>query len=465
MQFNSNLCIFFFLPVVLLVHGLLKNNKQRNVWLLLASCVFFCWASAESFLFVLLYGLFNYGMVRILAAKPQQKWLLAVAVIADVAVLFVFKYLNFSLSIAGRLLGASFPVVQLFQPMGISFLTFTMIAYVADVYKGIAPVLHNPVDFFLYLTFFAKAGQGPIIRYSDMGDALTDRVCTREDFFAGLRRFIRGFGKKVLIADILGNTVDIIFGALTGGISPATAWLGIFFYTFQIYYDFAGYTDMAIGLGQMLGFRLPENFDNPYFSKSVSEFWNRWHMTLGRWFKDYIYIPLGGNRKGKLRQIFNLAVVWMVTGIWHGASVHFILWGMYYGALIILEKQIMDKRWYRAIPDSVKWAVTFLLTLIGWTIFRAATMTELLLYLKAMFGIAGFPMFVYDLSYLIDARGLLALAAAVLLALPRPKALDGLTQRSDKAYLVSTLGLILLFAVSVVFMVNSTYNSFIYFQF
>lgn len=465
MQFNSNLFIFFFLPVLLLVHGVLKTNKQRNVWLLLASCLFFCWASVESFLFLLIYGTFNYAMARALAAKPNQKLLLALAVIADVAVLFVFKYLNFTFGIAGRLLGIRLPVVQLFQPMGISFLTFTMIAYVVDVYKGKAPMLTNPIDFFLYLTFFVKAGQGPIIRHGDMIPALSDRVCTRDDFFAGLHRFLRGFGKKVLIADILGNTVDIIFGALTGGISPATAWLGIFFYTFQIYYDFAGYTDMAIGLGRMLGFRLPENFDNPYFSKSVSEFWNRWHMTLGKWFKDYIYIPLGGNRKGKLRRIFNLAVVWTVTGVWHGASVHFILWGMYYGALIILEKQIMDKQWYKNIPDPVKWAVTFLLTLIGWTIFRASSMTELILYLKAMFGVAGFPMYVYDLSYLLDARGLMALAAAVLLALPRPKALEGITQRSEKAYLLHSIALVLLFAVSVVFMVNSTYNSFIYFQF
>jgi len=465
MVFNSNLFIFFFLPVVLLVHGLLKQNRQRNVWLLAVSCLFFCWASAESFLFLLLYGGLNYALVRLIAAKPEQKLLLALAVIADVAVLFVFKYLNFSLNIVDRVLGTSFPTVQLFQPMGISFITFTMIAYVVDVYKGKASVLKSPVDFFLYLSFFAKAGQGPIIRCSDMGDALTDRVCTRADFFEGLHRFIRGFGKKVLIADILGKTVDMIFGALSGGISPATAWLGILFYTFQIYYDFAGYTDMAIGLGRMLGFRLPENFDNPYFSKSVSEFWNRWHMTLGRWFKDYIYIPLGGNRKGKLRQIFNLAVVWTVTGVWHGASVHFILWGVYYGALIILEKQITDKQWYKAVPDLVKWAVTFLLTLVGWTIFRANSMSELVLYLKAMLGAANFSLYVYDLSYLIDAPGILAMAAAVLLALPRPKALQGLTQRSETAYLLQSMALVLLFGVTVLFMVNSTYNSFIYFQF
>lgn len=465
MQFNSNIFIFFFLPVVLLVHSLLKTNQQRNVWLLLAGGVFFCWTSAESFLFLLLYGGVNFALVKAIGAFPKNKWLLAAAVLADTAVLFVFKYLNFTLKISDAVLGTDFPTVYLFQPMGISFLTFTMIAYAVDVYKGSAPVLSSPVDFLLYLTFFAKAGQGPIIRYGDMGDALRHRICTRDDFLAGLRRFIRGFGKKVLIADILGNTVDMIFGALTGGISPATAWLGIFFYTFQIYYDFAGYMDMAIGLGRMLGFRLPENFSDPYFSKSVSEFWNRWHMTLGRWFKDYIYIPLGGNRKGKARQIFNLAVVWTVTGVWHGASVHFILWGMYYGALIILEKQIMDKAWYKAVPDAVKWAGTFLATLIGWTIFRASNLTELVLYLKAMFGAAGFHLYVYDLSYLVDLPGLLALTAGVLLALPRPRALQGLSQRSDKVYLAETLALIGLFAAAVVFTVNSTYSSFIYFQF
>lgn len=465
MQFNSNLVIFYFLPVVLLVHSLLRDTRKRNLWLLTVSVLFFAWGSMEGLCFLAIYGAVNYGFVRLIAAKPQQKWFLAAAVVADVAVLYVFKYLNFSLKIADRLLGTDFPTVALFQPMGISFVTFTAIAYLVDVYRGTAPVLTCPADFFLYLFFFPKAGQGPIIRHNDLIPALHRRSITAADFIAGLRRFIVGFGKKVLIADILGKTVDMIFGALSGGISPATAWLGILFYTFQIYYDFSGYTDMAIGIGRMLGFTLPENFDAPYHSKSVSEFWNRWHITLGRWFKDYIYIPLGGNRKGKLRQIFNLAVVWMTTGIWHGAEVHYILWGMYYGALIILEKQIMDKRWYKAIPTWCKWALTFLLTIFGWTIFRAGSVSQLILYWKAMLGMAHFPVHIYSFDYLFDAPGLLAFAAGVLFALPVPKKLKALHEHSEAMYLMETVLLVLLFSVSVVFMVNSTYNSFIYFQF
>ena len=465
MQFNSNLVIFYFLPLVLLVHGLLRDTRKRNLWLLGVSVLFFAWGSLESLAFLAIYGLVNYGFVRMIAAKPHSKALLATAVVADVAVLFVFKYLNFTLGIADRLLGTSSPVVHLFQPMGISFLTFTAIAYVVDVYRGTAPVLTAPADFFLYLFFFPKAGQGPITRHSDMISDIHHRSIRSADFIAGLRRFIVGFGKKVLIADILGKTVDMIFGALSSGITPATAWLGILFYTFQIYYDFSGYTDMAIGIGRMLGFQLPENFDAPYHSKSVSEFWNRWHMTLGRWFKDYIYIPLGGNRKGKLRQIFNLAVVWMTTGIWHGAEVHYILWGVYYGALIILEKQIMDKNWYKAIPAWCKWALTFLLTVLGWTIFRAGSVSQLILYWMAMLGVANFPMHIYSFSYLFDLPGLLAFAAGVLFALPVPKAWKNVGERSETMYLLQTILLVLLFGVSVVFMVNSTYNSFIYFQF
>ena len=465
MQFNSNLVIFYFLPVVLLVHALLPDTRKRNLWLLGVSVLFFAWGSMESLGFLAVYGLVNYGFVRMIAANPQRKALLAAAVMADVAVLFLFKYLNFTLKISDRLLGTDFPTVQLFQPMGISFLTFTAIAYVVDVYRGTAPVLTRPTDFFLYLFFFPRAGQGPIIRHSDMTSRLHSRSISSADFIAGLRRFIVGFGKKVLIADILGKTVDMIFGALSGGISPATAWLGILFYTFQIYYDFSGYTDMAIGIGRMLGFTLPENFDAPYHSKSVSEFWNRWHMTLGRWFKDYIYIPLGGNRKGKLRQIFNLAVVWMTTGIWHGAEVHYILWGIYYGALIILEKQIMDKAWYQAIPQPCKWLLTFLLTVLGWTIFRAGSVGQLILYWKAMLGIANFPVHIYSFDYLFDAPGLLAFAAGVLFALPVPKVLKKAGERSEAMYLLQNILLVLLFGVSVVFMVNSTYNSFIYFQF
>lgn len=465
MQFNSNTFIFFFLPMVLLVHALLKQNRSRNVWLLIVSLLFFSWGSVESLVFLGIYGAVNYTAARLIAARPGQKWLLALAVIVDVAVLFVFKYLNFSLNIVDRLLGTSFPTVQLFQPMGISFITFTAIAYVVDVYKGIAPAMSSPIDFFLYLSLFIKAGQGPIIRYEKIGPELNDRVCTKADFLAGAQRFVAGFGKKVLIADTLGRTVDMVFANVYNGISPATAWLGILFYTFQIYYDFSGYTDMAIGLGRILGFTLPENFDDPYWSKSVSEFWNRWHITLGKWFKDYIYIPLGGNRKGKLRQIFNLGVVWMTTGIWHGAAVHYILWGIYYGALVILEKQIMDKNWYKRIPDAVKWAATFLATIFGWIIFRAESLGKIIVYLKAMLDTAGFSVYMYDFAYLFDAPGLIAFAAAVLLALPRPKVLQGITERSNGAYLVLNLALVLVFAVSVVFMVNSTYNSFIYFQF
>lgn len=464
MQFNSTVFIFFFLPVVVLVHVLLHRNNLRNVWLFLASVLFFCWCSESNFFFVILYAIVNYALVQFIANKPKQKFRLVVGVCFDVAVLFVFKYLNFAISISNRFLGSEFAVLELFQPVGISFVTFTAIAYIVDIYRGNAISLKNPIEFFLYLFLFPKVAQGPIVRFSNLQNELKNRTCSTDEFVGGVKRFVIGLAKKCLIADVLGKSVDLVFDSLNNGIAIDTAWIGILFYMFQIYYDFSGYTDMAIGVGKMLGFTLPENFDAPYRSKSVSEFWNRWHMTLGRWFKDYIYIPLGGNRKGNIRTILNLAVVWLVTGIWHGAAFNYILWGMYYGAIIIFEKQINKRSWYLKIPVGIKWACTFICVMFGWVLFRASSVEQIVLYFKTMFGMREMVGF-YTSAYFFDLPGVLALIAGVLISLPKPKFLASLSDRSLIVHFIENIGIALLFLISVLFMVNSTYNAFIYFQF
>lgn len=465
MTFNSTIFLFVFLPLAVCIHTLLPRTPQKNKWLLFASLFFYGWCNWEGCLFLILYGLFNYGIVRLIYRRPGNKLLLVFGVLADVGILFFFKYFNFSAYVLNRFLGTSISVIHVFQPLGISFVTFTAISFVVDVYRGVAGEIPSLSDFYLYLSLFPKAAQGPITRYSQLSEQLVLRQCSFAKISSGLKRFIIGLGKKCLIADVLGKSADVVFSGIHDGLLPSVAWLGLLYYTFQIFYDFSGYTDMAIGIGQMLGFSLPENFDRPYLSKSVSEFWRRWHMTLGQWFRNYIYIPMGGNRKGTLRTLFNLSVVWFVTGIWHGADLNYILWGMYYGILVMFEKLVSGKTWYLKTPGLLKWAVTFFATIIGWVIFRTSTVSQLTLYLQTMFGLAGIPENAYGIAYFFDFPSLLALGTGILLALPRPKVLTGLTERSTAAYVLNNLWLAIVFIFALVFMVNSSYSAFIYFQF
>lgn len=465
MQFNSIIFVFFYVPMVVLIHAILRDNRLRNIWLLLSGLLFYGWRNTEGLVFILIYGIVNYCVAWIASVRSGRKFWIATIIGIDICVLFAFKYINFAIFNFNRVFRTDIGLLTLFMPMGISFITFTAIAYMVDVYRGKTEVCKNFFDFMLYLTFFPKAAQGPITVYRHMHSALRERKVYFEMFMEGLKRFVAGLSKKVLIADVLGKNVDLIYVNLENGITSGTAWLGILMYTFQIYFDFSGYTDMAIGIANMLGFSLPENFNKPYLARSVSDFWRRWHMTLGQWFKDYIYIPLGGNRKGAYRTIFNLSVVWLLTGFWHGASFVFISWGVYYGVLVIFEKMISKKNWYLRIPGFIKWAVTFFFILIGWVIFRSATMGELVRYLLTMFGVRGGGNIIFKTSYYLDGPTLVALLAAVILILPYPKKMEGITKRSNIVYSVYNVVMLVLFVISIVFMINSTYSAFIYFQF
>lgn len=466
MQFNSTLFLFFVLPLTVIVHTLLRKTRLQNIWLLLISLLFFGWCSPKGLAFLLVYALCNYTIARLMTFSPNRRTLqVTIGVLMDLGLLFVYKYFNFAASVANQFLGTQFGILKLVQPMGISFLTFTAIAYVVDVYRGKAAPITKFNDFLLYLAFFPKAAQGPITRVNDFTATLAPRNPSVDAIAAGLRRFIIGLAKKCLIADVLGKSVDLVFTNLTDGISCATAWIGILYYTLQIYYDFSGYTDMAIGIGQMLGFSLPENFRAPYRSLSVSEFWRRWHMTLGSWFREYLYIPLGGNRKGLFRTFVNLGVVWLATGIWHGAAYNYILWGVYYGILVMTEKAIANTKFYKSLPRPVKWSYTFLAVVFGWVMFRCGSLADIAHYFSTMFCINAGQHIMYGTEFYFDLPSLLAFVPGLILLFPCPAKFSGLSQRSTAVYWIKNLALVLLLMLSIIFMVNSSYTSFIYFQF
>lgn len=470
MVFNSVIFLFFFLPIVLIGNVLLQRKPTgKKVWLLLASFVFYGWCNIRILVFLLLYGLVHYWLGCLLESCSNRKTacnlLLIFGIALNIICLFIVKYLNYAIALGNQLFGTAFSAVtNLIVPLGISFLCFSMIAYLVDIYRKKTAALRNLIDFFLYLSFFPKVSQGPITRHGCMkeirngGDAVSI-----SSFSVGLRQFITGLGKKVLIADVLGVSVDMVWGNISYGFSSATAWAGILCYTLQIYYDFSGYTNMAIGIAKMLGFSLPENFDFPYLSKSVSEFWRRWHITLGNWFKEYIYFPLGGSRQGTFRTIINLSVVWLLTGIWHGAATHYVLWGIYFGCFVILEKLVSETNWYHKIPTICKWAVTFFLVMMGWVIFRSNSLTETVTYFKLLF--TGSDSVIYGFNYFFDNSVYIAASIGILLTLPRPSKLIARISDKPAIIVIENLMLICVLLLSVFFMFNSTYQSFIYFQF
>lgn len=470
MVFNSVIFLFFFLPFVLIGSVLLqKKPTVKKVWLLLASFGFYGWCNMRILAFLLLYGLAHYWFGCLLGAQADRKtarnYLLIPGILMNVLCLFVFKYINYTISLGNRLFGTAIPAVDnLLMPLGISFLCFSMIAYLVDIYRGKTEALRNPLDFFLYLSFFPKISQGPITRHGAMMQIQEGgEKASLSSFSDGLRRFVAGLGKKVLIADILAVAVDTVWSNVAFGLSTATAWMGILCYTLQIYFDFSGYTDMAIGIAKMLGFSLPENFDFPYLSKSVSEFWRRWHITLGNWFKEYIYFPLGGSRKGSLRTILNLLVVWLFTGIWHGAATHYVLWGVYFGCFVIFEKLVSKTNWYQRVPAAFKWAGTFFLVMMGWVIFRSSSLSEMAAYFKILFSANHAA--VYEFGYFFDNSVYISACAGILLTLPRPGKLLERISEKPVCVVVKNLLLLCVLLLSIFFMFNSTYQSFIYFQF
>ncbi len=473
MLFSSLIFLVMFLPIVLFGYFVLfrKWRIAQNIFLLCASLVFYAWGEPK-FVFIMIGSiLFNWlmGLLtdRFRGRKTAKLWI-ALDVAGNLGLLFVFKYLTFALQNVKTLFGASFAVPQIALPIGISFFTFQAMSYVLDVYRGDGEVQKNPLYVGLYISLFPQLIAGPIVRYQTIAEEIQNRKETWTDFSEGVNRFLIGFLKKVLLANTMAIIADGVFDS-TKPVSAAASWLGLIAYTLQIYYDFSGYSDMGIGLGRMFGFHFLENFDHPYISTSVTEFWRRWHISLGTWFRDYVYIPLGGSRVKKPRLVLNLFVVWLLTGVWHGANWTFVVWGLLYFVLLTFEKltgipqKLRGKAWLPA-----RYLVTMLFVCLGWLVFRADSLSAAGDYFRNMLCI-GTTVFDDTFRYYFDNYVVYLIAAAVLALPVAPmlrKKVDAMP-KTPKAVCdaLYTVGLIALFLVSVACIVKGSYNPFIYFNF
>ena len=472
MLFSSTIFLFSFLPAVILGYYIIPRRwrEGRNLFLLAASLLFYAWGE-PSFVLVMLASIFaNYvfglwvdGCMR---KSKSPRFALFTAAAANLALLFVFKYLTFVLTNLNRLnLSLTVPGIKL--PIGISFFTFQALSYVLDVHRGRARVQKNPLKVGLYISFFPQLIAGPIVKYEAVADAIDHRQECWTDFSSGLCRFATGLGKKVLLANQLALVADKAFElSAANTVSAAMAWLGSICYTLQIYYDFSGYSDMAIGLGKMFGFHFPENFHYPYISRSITEFWRRWHISLSTWFRDYVYFPLGGSRTNSAgRHIRNLAAVWLLTGIWHGANWTFLAWGLFYLALLLLEKYAsLGRGW----PNGLRWFFTLLMVNFGWVLFRADSLTAAMHYLGDMF-LLGSSSLWDGAAALYLFNNIPVLLLALLFAAPvADRVRERLYARPKLTFLWDAGYALLLAAVLLscsAFLVKGTYNPFIYFNF
>lgn len=464
MVFSSAVFLFCFLPAVSFLY-LLAGDRLRNIVLVGASLFFYAWGEPRNIWVLLWICALSYGGGRLLGRLAhRRRAVLAVLLLLELGTLGVFKYTDFLLVNLGRLLQHEFLLPHIALPIGISFFTFQAVSYLIDVYRHDVEPQREPLKLVLYISFFPQLIAGPIIKYHEVEDYLTHPALSLDNVVSGAERFIVGLGKKVLIANTLGQVADTAF-APGLSLTSAAAWLGIVCYTLQIYYDFSGYSDMAIGLGRVFGFRFKENFNYPYMSLSITEFWRRWHISLGAWFKEYLYIPLGGNRLGTGRTYLNLMFVFFVTGMWHGATWSFILWGCWHGVWVLIERALGVKGW----GDSrrfIRHLYALLVVLIGWVIFRAEDVPAAVEYVRLMFSFTAEG--THPLVYFLNGKVLLVLAVALLFCSPvLPNRLGkacGSLPELPRLFLRES-GCLLLLLLSIVYVASSTYNPFIYFRF
>ena len=397
MVFSSLVFLCLFLPVVLILHTVIPNRKVQNGLLLVASLLFYAYGEPVYVFLMLLSALCNYVFAWLLD-KYQKKIFLVLAVVVNLGLLGVFKYTGFLLSNVNTILGLDLPIPQISLPIGISFFTFQALSYVIDVSRGQVALQKNYGKLLLYISFFPQLIPGPIVRYKDVAREIDERTITPREAAFGMRRFIIGLAKKVLIANAMGAAADYIFNHGAANINVIGAWIGAIAYLMQIYYDFSAYSDMAIGLGWMFGFHFKENFNHPYIASSIQDFWRRWHISLSTFFRDYVYIPLGGNRKGKVRTVVNRIIVFFLTGLWHGANWTFVIWGMFHGFFLLLEEFIPL---IKKLPKFLRHIYTLLTVTVGFVIFRADTIREAWLFICQMF--SGFDFSPAVTSYAVQA--------------------------------------------------------------
>ena len=466
MVFSSTIFLCVYLPLVLLGYYICPK-KGRNLFLLIVSLVFYAWGEPK-YVFLMIFSiLVNYIFGRLMdknrGRQKRMKLLLVLSVVIDLGLLSVFKYTDFVITNINAIFGSSFDLLKIALPIGISFYTFQAMSYTIDVYRNDVRVQKNLIDFGMYITMFPQLIAGPIVRYADVQDQLAERSVTTADFSEGVMRFVVGLGKKVLLANQMGAVWSEIY-ALGGDVSALMAWTGAIAYTFQIYFDFSGYSDMAIGLGRMFGFKFPENFRYPYQSVSITDFWRRWHITLSTWFKEYLYIPLGGNRCGLARQALNLLIVWSLTGFWHGAGWNFVMWGLYYFVILFIEKLFLLKALDK-LPKLFRHVYALLLIVIGWVIFASDDVSVLLPYLGSMFGANG-AIGGMDVYTLLTKAALLVICCIASTELPKKLFLSAAGAMNEKAaFTLKSVLMIALLALSMILLIGDSYNPFLYFRF
>ena len=468
MLFSSMTFIYVFLPIVCAIYLCVRQGLKNHV-LLIASIIFYAWGEPSYLAIMLLTILINYiGANYISRSKKNthRKEILALTIVLNLSFLFYFKYFNFVVENINELFKSDIHFIKVIMPIGISFYTFQALSYLIDVYRGEVKVQRNIYKLALYICLFPQLIAGPIVKYRDVDEQISNRDVDFQKVVYGIKRFIIGLSKKMLLANTVGAIADKIFTQPVDQIDLPLSWLGAVSYTLQLYYDFSGYSDMAIGLGYIFGFQFLENFNYPYISKSITEFWRRWHISLSSWFKEYLYIPLGGNRVSKIRHYFNLLLVFFVTGLWHGASWNFIVWGLWHGFFIIFEKITnIHKKQGGIFLKTFQHLYCIFIFMLGWVIFRSENINYALKYLSTMIGLKKNTTTLYTSLYYIDRLEILALTVGVICSLPLFRCILSVNEKHKVLKCCINTWLIILFILSTCVIAASTYNPFIYFRF
>ena len=480
MVFSSIIFLFGFLPLVLILYYIL-NAKIRNAFLLIASLFFYYWGEPKFVLVMILSIVWNYLSALILdrltvycpEKRVLKKVILFISILGSLSLLYYFKYFDFSVKLLNQAFHLELAVKNIVLPIGISFFTFQGLSYVVDVYREDVKAQRNIIKLGMYIALFPQLIAGPIVRYVDIAKEIDHRAVTLDDFYEGIKRFTFGLSKKVILSNPLAYQVDLIFAQNPANLEMSTAWLGAILYALQIYFDFSGYSDMAIGLGRMFGFTFLENFNLPYIATSIQDFWRRWHISLSSWFRDYVYIPLGGNRRGNV--YCNLMIVFFLTGLWHGASLNFVVWGLWHGCFQLIER-ILRERNSVLLRDRLpvygmvlRRLYTGMVVLIGWVFFRADNLHNALEYLKVMFGLSRADAVFFHTMYYLDNFTLFVLITAIIFSTDLPQMLQNQARKTalgkhlDPA--LTSVAIIMLLMVSAVIVMASSYNPFIYFRF
>ena len=461
MLFSGIPFLYYFLPIVLIVYFIVPRVLKNTV-LLLASLVFYGWGEPKLLALMVFTIVMFYGCglaIGYAKTKGMKKLWLTVSVAISLGLLGMFKYADFFIDSFNSVTGLSVPLLRLALPVGISFYTFQCLSYTIDVYRGNVPVQKNPISFGAYVALFPQLIAGPIVRYVDVARELDSRTHSWEDFCLGLRRFLMGLAKKVIIADNFALLMKLF--RESGEKSVAFYWMYAIAFTLNIYFDFSGYSDMAIGLGRIFGFHFIENFDYPYLSKSVTEFWRRWHMSLGSWFRDYVYIPMGGNRVGKFRWVLNILTVWMLTGLWHGAAWNFVLWGLMFAALLLAEKWMP---WLQKLPGLLRRGYVLLAVVISFVLFNAESLSQTGSDLAGMFGFGGVPMITPETLYYLKSYGLLFLLGFVG-ATPVVKQTGLRIAETKVGRVLEIVAMLALLLICTGYLVDGSFSPFLYFRF